>query len=180
MKVLKTEISGVLILIPDVFEDNRGYFFESYNKTVFEKLGINEEFIQDNQSKSNKGVLRGMHFQNPPFAQSKLIRVIRGSVLDVIVDLRKNSTTFGKNFSLLIDDIENKMLYIPVGFAHGFLTLEDNTIFSYKCSNTYNKEADDTLLWNDTDLNIVWNIKNPIISEKDKKGKRFAEFINKF
>ncbi len=180
MKVINTDISGVLILIPNIFEDERGYFFESYNKGVFKKIGIKDEFVQDNQSKSNKGVLRGMHFQHPPYAQSKLIRVVKGKVLDIVVDLRKKSPTYGKNFSIIIDGIEKKMLYIPVGFAHGFLTLEDNTIFSYKCSNIYNKEADDTLFWNDKDLNISWDVENPTISEKDKKGKRFADFISKF
>jgi dTDP-4-dehydrorhamnose 3,5-epimerase len=180
MKVINTVFLDVFIIIPNIMEDDRGYFFESYNKTAFEKIGIKEEFLQDNQSKSSKGVLRGLHFQHPPYAQSKLIRVVNGSVLDVVVDLRKNSLTYGKYFSLIIDDIEKKMLYIPVGFAHGFLTLEDNTIFSYKCSNTYNKEADDTLYWNDKTLNIFWNFENPIVSEKDKKGKPFANFISKF
>jgi len=180
MDILKTNISGVLIITPTIFDDDRGYFFESYNKVLFEKHGITEEFLQDNQSKSNKGVIRGLHFQHPPFAQSKLIRVIKGSVLDVVVDLRRNSETYGKNFSIIIDDNEKRMLYIPIGFAHGFLTLEDNTIFAYKCSKIYNREADDTLFWNDTDLNIIWDIKNPKISEKDKKGKRFADFISEF
>ncbi|OIP05524.1 MAG: dTDP-4-dehydrorhamnose 3,5-epimerase [Bacteroidetes bacterium CG2_30_32_10] len=180
MEVINTNISGLLIISPSVFEDERGYFYESYNKAIFEKNGIIEEFIQDNQSKSNKGVLRGMHFQNPPYAQSKLVRVIKGSVLDVALDIRKNSPTYGKYFSLIIDEYEKKMLYIPVGFAHGFLTLEDNTIFTYKCSNKYNKEAEDTLLWSDSDLNIAWNIANPTISDKDKKGKPFANFISKF
>ena len=180
MEVSNTNISGVLIISPSVFEDERGYFYESYNKAIFEKNGIIEEFIQDNQSKSNKGVLRGMHFQNPPYAQSKLVRVIKGSVLDVALDIRKNSPTYGKYFSLIIDEYEKKMLYIPVGFAHGFLTLEDNTIFSYKCSKSYNKEAEDTLLWNDQNLNIAWNTANPTISDKDKKGKTFSNFISKF
>jgi len=180
MEVINTDISGVLIISPSVFEDERGYFYESYNKALFEKSGITEEFIQDNQSKSNKGVLRGMHFQNPPYAQSKLVRVIKGSVLDVALDIRKNSPTYGKYISLIIDEYEKKMLYIPVGFAHGFLTLEDNTIFSYKCSNKYNKEAEDTLLWSDPNLNIAWNVTNPTISDKDKKGNPFANFISKF
>lgn len=180
MNVTRTDFSGLLIIKPDVFEDSRGYFFESYNKNEFEKIGIREEFLQDNQSKSNKGVIRGLHFQYPPYAQSKLIRVIKGSVFDVAVDLRKKSPTYGKYFSILIDEIEKKMLYIPIGFAHGFLTLEDNTIFSYKCSNVYNKDAEDVLFWNDPDLNIFWNFENPIVSEKDKKGRLFADFISKF
>ncbi len=180
MNVSRTDISGLLIIQPKIFEDDRGYFFESYNKNEFEKIGVRDEFLQDNQSESNKGVIRGLHFQNPPYAQSKLIRVIKGSVIDVVVDLRKKSPTYGKYFSILIDEIEKKMLYIPVGFAHGFLTLEDNTIFSYKCSNVYNKEAEDIIFWNDPDLNIQWKTENPIVSEKDKRGRLFADFISKF
>lgn len=180
MELIKTTISGVLIIKPSVFEDKRGYFFESYNKIVFEKNGIADVFVQDNQSKSNKGVIRGLHFQNPPFAQSKLVRVIKGSVLDVVVDIRKKSSTYGKYFSIVLDEFEKKMLYIPVGFAHGFLTLEDNTIFSYKCNNIYCKEAEDTLLWNDPIININWNIEQPIISDKDKNGKSFANLNSNF
>jgi dTDP-4-dehydrorhamnose 3,5-epimerase len=176
MKITETGIPGLLVITPTVHADERGYFFESYNKNLLISNGISEEFLQDNQSKSNKGVLRGLHFQHPPYAQSKLIRVIAGSVFDVVVDIRKKSPAYGKYFSMIIDDTEKKMLYIPVGFAHGFLTLQDNTVFAYKCSNVYNKDADDTIFWNDPDINIVWNNENPIISEKDRNGKKFAEF----
>lgn len=180
MQVFSTRISGLYIIQPRVFEDSRGYFFESYNKDVFLRHGITTEFLQDNESLSHKGVLRGLHFQNPPHAQAKLVRVIRGSVMDVAVDIRKNSPTYGKHFSLELSALNKTMLYIPEGFAHGFLVLEDNTIFSYKCSRTYNKEAEDGIFWNDTDLNINWNIQNPILSEKDKIAKRFREFNSPF
>jgi len=180
MDVSKTDLEGIYIITPDIYEDDRGYFFESYNKSKFDALDITEHFVQDNQSKSDKGVLRGLHFQHPPFSQSKLVRVIKGSVLDVVLDIRKKSPTYGRYFSVILDEMKKKMLYIPVGFAHGFLTLEDNTVFAYKCSNIYNKLSDDTLLWNDINLNINWNIKNPILSEKDKNGKKFADFNSPF
>ena len=134
MNSIKTPIKDLLILEPKVFEDDRGYFFESFNKKKLEDLGINVEFVQDNQSLSNKNVLRGLHFQVPPFAQGKLVRVIKGSVLDVAVDIRKESETYGQYFSVILSEQNKKMFWIPPGFAHGFLTLEDQTIFSYKCS----------------------------------------------
>ena len=137
MKFINLEIEGLSVIDPNVFEDDRGYFFESYNQSEFEKNGITDLFVQDNQSKSQKGVLRGLHFQNPPYTQAKLVRVIQGSVLDVAVDLRKGSKTYGKHFSLIISAENRKMFYVPGGFAHGFLTLEDDTIFSYKCSNEF-------------------------------------------
>lgn len=180
MKITPTPFSELLIVQPGVFEDSRGYFFESYNKTVFHQHRIVDEFSQDNQSLSQKGVLRGLHFQNPPFAQAKLVRVITGAVLDVVVDIRKKSPAYGKHFSIVLSEKNKTMLYVPEGFAHGFLVLEDDTIFSYKCSRTYNRSAEDSILWCDADLNIDWGIKNPIVSEKDKTSQPFKNFVSKF
>jgi len=180
MKISKTKINGLIIITPKVFFDDRGSFFESWNSYQFNNVGINDIFDQDNQSISSKNVLRGLHFQNPPYAQSKLVRVIKGSVLDVAVDLRKSSPTYGKHHSLILSG-ENKIsFYIPKGFAHGFLSLEDNTIFSYKCSGKYNKISEESLIWNDRDLEIDWGISNPIVSEKDLNAKYFNEFKSKF
>ena len=180
MEVLETHIKDLLIIKPKVFEDARGYFFESYNEDVFKRSGINLNFIQDNQSLSNAGVLRGLHFQAPPFAQGKLVRVITGAVLDVAVDIRKNSPTYGQNVTIELNEENKTMFYIPPGFAHGFLTLRDNTIFSYKCTNLYNKASEGTVLWNDKDINIDWNIEKPILSEKDLVGTPFKEFVSPF
>ncbi|MGB0886488.1 MAG: dTDP-4-dehydrorhamnose 3,5-epimerase [Vicingaceae bacterium] len=180
MKFIKTPLEGLMIIEPKVFLDDRGYFFEAYSEKVFCENGITDVFVQDNESKSNKNVLRGLHFQKPNYAQAKLIRVIKGKVLDVVVDLRKNSKTYGKHFKIELSEQNKKMFYVPKGFAHGFLTLENNTIFSYKCSNGYNKLAEDALLWNDKDLNIDWNISSPILSEKDKEANNFNDFITPF
>lgn len=181
MKTEETGIKGLVVITPEVFEDERGCFFESYNKEKFEKLGLPTEFIQDNQSISNKGVLRGMHFQKPPYAQGKLIRVVKGKALDVAVDLRKNSSTYKKWFSIVLDEKNKKMVYIPEGFAHGFLVLEDNTIFQYKCTAPYNKESESGIIWNDSEIGINWQlsehgINQPIVSEKDKELPLFKEF----
>ena len=180
MRIEQVPISGLIIISPNVFEDPRGYFFESYSKKAFVEAGITEEFVQSNQSLSQKGVLRGLHFQHPPHAQSKLVRVIQGSVLDVALDIRKGSPTYGQHFSIVLSAQNKTMFYVPVGFAHGFLTLEDNTIFSYKCGNYYNKPAEDGILWNDSDLNIEWNVENPILSEKDKVNTLFRDFNSPF
>ncbi|MCL2414906.1 MAG: dTDP-4-dehydrorhamnose 3,5-epimerase [Bacteroidales bacterium] len=180
MKILETKIQNLKIIEPSVFSDDRGYFFESYSHEKLKELGIDKIFVQDNESKSEKGVLRGLHFQNPPFAQAKLVRVVRGAVLDVAVDIRKNSPTYGQHVCVELSEQNKRMLYIPEGFAHGFLTLEDDTIFSYKCSQFYNKESEDSLLWNDETLNIDWGTNNPILSEKDKIAPRFSEFQSKF
>jgi dTDP-4-dehydrorhamnose 3,5-epimerase len=180
MQLIPTPLEGLFVIQPKVFADERGYFYESYNKAVFEKAGITAEFVQDNQSMSQKNVLRGLHFQNPPFAQGKLVRVIKGSVLDVAVDIRKGSPTYGEHFDIVLDEDNKTMLWIPPGFAHGFLTLEDQTIFSYKCSNVYDKASEDCILWNDPDIGIEWNVKDPILSEKDKQGKLFRDFSSKF
>tara|TARA_R110002073_G_scaffold139232_2_gene289364 strand:+ start:139179 stop:139718 length:540 start_codon:yes stop_codon:yes gene_type:complete len=179
MKIEETFIEGLLIISPNVFEDERGYFLESYNKKKLEEL-LEVDFVQDNESCSQKGVLRGLHFQKPPYAQGKLVRVITGSVLDVVVDLRTNSKTYGKYFKHILNATEKQQLYIPEGFAHGFLVLEDNSIFSYKCTNYYNKESEVSLMWNDKTINIDWQISAPTISEKDMVGESFATFNSPF
>ena len=181
MQFIETDLKGLFVIQPKVFEDSRGYFFESFNQKEFKNnTGLNINFLQDNQSKSSKNVLRGLHFQNPPHQQGKLVRVLSGSVLDIAVDIRKKSTTYGQHFKMILSNNDFKMLYIPEGFAHGFLTLEDNTIFSYKCTDFYHKEAEDCIIWNDIDLDIDWGIKEPIISEKDQHGKKFSSFASKF
>ena len=180
MEIIKTSIDGLLIIKPDVFKDDRGYFFESYNKERLAKEGLTMDFVQDNESKSAKGVLRGLHFQKPPYAQGKLVRVVKGSVMDVAVDLRKDSPTYGKWESVVLNEENKLQFWIPEGFAHGFVTLEDDTIFAYKCTNVYNKESEGSLLWNDPDINIDWNIENPLLSEKDKTSPLFKNFETPF
>jgi len=167
MIISEVSINGLKIIEPKVIKDERGVFFESYNQAQLLKEGIADNFLQDNQSVSNKGVLRGLHFQRGNYAQAKLVRVIKGSVLDIAVDLRKDSETFGKHFSIELNDRNNLMFYIPLGFAHGFIALEDNTIFVYKCSALYNKESEGGIIWNDPTLAINWGAILPIISEKD-------------
>ncbi|MCL4142179.1 UNVERIFIED_CONTAM: hypothetical protein GTU68_033605 [Idotea baltica] len=181
MKVEEIYLKGCYVITPKVFEDERGCFFESFNKQSFEKeTGIVTNFVQDNQSKSLKNVLRGLHFQTGHFAQSKLVRVIKGKVLDVCVDIRKDSPTFGKHFSVLLDDVNHKQLFIPKGFAHGFVVLEDDTIFSYKCDHYYEKSSEQGIIYNDKDLNIDWQLpsKDLILSNKDKLLPTFKNFIN--
>lgn len=160
------KIKGLIEVTPKVFEDNRGYFFESYREELFQKNGITERFVQDNQSFSTKGVLRGLHYQRAPFAQGKLVRVIMGSVLDVAVDIRPGSPTFGQYEAFLLTAQNQKMLYLPPGFAHGFVTLED-AIFTYKCTNLYDKASEGGIIYNDPALNIDWGITDPVVSEKD-------------
>jgi len=180
MNFVRTKIEGLIIVEPKIYEDERGYFYESFNKEVFEKAGINDQFVQDNQSKSQKDVLRGLHFQRPPYAQAKLVSVIKGGVLDVAVDLRRNSKTYGQYFTIELTEVNKKILYIPKGFAHGFVALEDNTIFSYKCSNFYNKQSEDAILWNDKSLNIDWGVDRPILSGKDIEAQNFNQFNSPF
>jgi dTDP-4-dehydrorhamnose 3,5-epimerase len=180
MVVKEVLIKGLIVVQPDVFYDPRGYFFESYNKEKFQQIGIADEFVQDNQSLSAKGILRGLHFQNPPFAQGKLLSVIKGSVLDVAVDIRKGSPTFGKYFSVILSGENKTMFWVPAGFAHGFLSLEDDTIFSYKCTQTYNKESEGSIRWNDPDINIDWGITQPLVSEKDRNAPLFKDFVTRF
>ena len=180
MEIIETKIKDLLVIKPDVFYDERGYFFEGYNKERFAKLGLNMDFVQDNESKSMKGVLRGLHFQKPPFAQGKLVRVVKGSVMDVAVDLRKGSATYGQWESVLLTEDNKFMYWIPEGFAHGFVCLEDNSVFPYKCTNVYNKASEGSLRWNDPDLNVNWNIESPILSEKDKISPLFKDFVTPF
>ncbi len=180
MEIIKTPIQGLLVLQPKVFEDDRGYFYEPYNKKVLADAGINDDFMQDNQSQSQKDVVRGLHFQNPPYAQSKLVRVIQGSVWDVAVDIRKKSPTYGQFYGLELNAKNKTILYIPEGFAHGFKTLENDTVFLYKCSRLYNKASEDSIRWNDPDLKITWDIESPVLSEKDKNAGLFKDFKSQF
>ena len=181
MKIEEIHLKGCFVINPKIFQDERGYFFESFNKNVFEQeTGINVNFVQDNQSMSAKYVLRGLHFQTGKYAQAKLVQVIRGKVLDVCVDIRKKSPTFGQHFSIILDDKNRKQLYIPRGFAHGFVVLENNTIFSYKCDNFYNNKNEAGIIFNDKTLNIDWGISENelIISEKDKLLPTFENLFN--
>lgn len=181
MIIIETDLAGLLLIEPKVFEDSRGYFLESYNSETFKNSGIDTLFVQDNQSFSSKGTLRGLHFQTAPYAQVKLVRAITGSIIDVAVDIRKGSKTYGKYYSTELSGENKKMLYIPDGFAHGFLTLEDNTIVQYKCSNVYNKESEGGIMWDDPDININWGlIDEPIISDKDKNNILFKDLNSKF
>ncbi len=181
MDVIATPINDLIVFVPKKFEDSRGYFFESFNQSKFNEIvGKDVLFVQDNESLSAKNVLRGLHFQTPPTAQGKLVRVVSGAVFDVAVDLRKNSPTFGKWHGELLSEENNKLMWIPEGFAHGFLSLEDNTKFLYKCTNYYSPGNEQTILWNDPLINIDWKISEPIISEKDKKGATFTDFITPF
>ena len=181
MKIITTNIDGVYLIKPRIFKDDRVVFFESFNEQIFKKkIDSKLNFVQDNQSLSYKGVLRGLHFQNPPHSQAKLVSVVKGSVIDVVVDLRKDSVTYGKYILEELSEYNNHQLFVPKGMAHGFLTLEDNTIFSYKCSGFYHKESEDSLLWNDSTLNIKWPNSNPILSKKDKNAKKFSSFVSPF
>jgi dTDP-4-dehydrorhamnose 3,5-epimerase len=170
MKVTETGLQDCFVIEPTIFDDGRGSFFESFNLQKFqEKVGLNINFVQDNQSISQRGVLRGLHFQKGEFAQAKLVRVIKGRVLDVVVDIRKNSETFGQTFSIELTGENNKQLFVPRGFAHGFSVLEDDTIFSYKCDNYYHKASEGGILFNDKTLQIDWKLKKEeiLLSEKD-------------
>lgn len=180
MKIIETSIPDLIEIEPAIFGDSRGYFYESYNAETFAKHGLDIVFTQDNQSLSEKGVLRGLHFQNPPYAQGKLVRVINGAVLDVALDIRKGSPTYGQHHKVLLTGENKKMFWVPPGFAHGFLTLEDNTIFSYKCTNLYHKESEGSVLWNDDELKIDWGIENPSLSQKDIESPSFRELDTQF
>ncbi|NVK63170.1 MAG: dTDP-4-dehydrorhamnose 3,5-epimerase [Flavobacteriales bacterium] len=180
MTITKTEIEGLLILEPRVFKDDRGLFFESFNEKLFEAEAGNIRFVQDNQSVSKKGVLRGLHFQNPPHAQGKLVRVAKGSVIDVAVDIRRDSPTYGKHVAVELSAENNKQFWIPAGFAHGFVALEDDTIFCYKCTDYYAPECEGSLLWNDETLKIDWGIETPLVSPKDEVAPTFTNFETSF
>ena len=178
MQISKFEIEGLLLIEPRLFQDERGFFFESYNATKYaEILGEATNFVQDNISVSKKNVLRGLHFQEPPFSQGKLVTVLQGKVLDVAVDIRENSKTYGQHQAVELSAENKHQFWIPPGFAHGFIALEENTLFSYKCTNFYSPEHEKTIKWNDPILAINWgDVFNPIISEKDQVGQSFIEF----
>ena len=176
MQVIDTILEGVKIIVPKVFLDDRGYFFESFNDKEFREKVCNTTFVQDNQSKSCKGTLRGLHWQAPPFAQSKLVRVTKGAVIDVAVDVRVGSPTFGKHVSVKLSDENNFQLFIPRGFAHGFIALTDDVIFQYKCDNLYNKASERAVRWDSINWNLEeYNIETPLLSDKDKVHKLLSE-----
>lgn len=180
MEIIPTPFQGLKLIQPKVWGDARGHFFESYSEAAFKVAGLPTDFVQDNQSLSAAGILRGLHFQAPPFAQGKLVRVIAGAVLDVVVDIRKSSPTYGQHFKIELSADNKKMLWIPPGFAHGFLTLQDDTIFVYKVTGLYNKESEGGLLWNDPELGIDWGVADPLLSDKDKVLPCLADFKTPF
>ena len=182
MEIIKTNIEGVVIIEPRIFKDDRGYFFESFSQREFEEKVCKTTFVQDNESKSGYGVLRGLHFQKPPFAQSKLVRVIKGAVLDVAVDIRKGSLTFGQYVSVELTGENHRQFFIPRGFAHGFSVLSEEVIFQYKCDNFYSPQSEGAIAWNDPDLNIDWRIpaEKVVLSEKDSKHPRLKDWQNVF
>ncbi len=178
MEVIKTDIEGVVIIEPKIFGDARGYFYESFNAAEFEsKTGVKTTFVQDNQSKSSYGVLRGLHFQKPPYAQSKLVRVVQGCVVDVAVDIRKGSLTFGKYVAVELSDENHRQLFIPRGFAHGFIVKSPTAIFQYKCDNLYAPQAEGAIAWDDAEIGIDWGVatNDILLSEKDKHHPTLAE-----
>lgn len=182
MEIIKTNIEGVVIIEPRIFKDDRGYFFESFSQREFEEKVCKTTFVQDNESKSSYGVLRGLHFQKPPFAQSKLVRVIKGAVLNVAVDIRKGSPTFGQYVSVELTGENHRQFFIPRGFAHGFSVLSEEVIFQYKCDNFYSPQSEGAIAWNDPDLNIDWRIpaEKVVLSEKDSKHPRLKDWQNVF
>lgn len=183
MDLIKTDIDGIVILEPRVFADARGYFFESYSRRVFDELiGRRVDFVQDNESCSSHGVMRGLHFQRPPYAQAKLVRCVSGAVLDVAVDIRRGSPTYGRHVSCLLSADNHRMFFIPRGFAHGFAVLSDTAVFHYKCDNYYHPEADGGISIVDTSLGIDWtiDISEAILSDKDKRQPRLADFNTPF
>ena len=182
MEIIKTNIEGVVIIEPRIFKDGRGYFFESFSQREFEEKVCKTTFVQDNESKSSYGVVRGLHFQKPPFAQSKLVRVIKGAVLDVAVDIRKGSPTFGQYVSVELTGENHRQFFIPRGFAHGFSVLSEEVIFQYKCDNFYSPQSEGAIAWNDSDLNIDWRIpvEEVVLSEKDSKHPKLKDWQSVF
>ena len=178
-EIKQTSLPGLLEIFPRVFPDSRGYFFESFRQDWLDQLGVHESWVQDNQSFSQKGTVRGIHFQRGVHAQAKLVRVIAGKVLDVAVDLRKGSPSFGQVYSTILDTEKNNLLYIPAGFGHGFSVLED-AVFVYKCSNYYHKDSEGGVRWSDLSLGIDWQVSEPIVSEKDQILPTLAEFVEAF
>ena len=182
MPFIKTDFSGLILFEPKIFEDSRGYFFESYNEKLFQENGFQIKFVQDNQAKSTYGVIRGLHYQLNPFAQTKLVRALSGAILDVVVDLRKNSPTYGKSFSIELSAENKKQLLVPPGFAHGYSVLSDTAEVFYKCDKLYNKQSEGGILYNDPALAIDWKV-NPdkaIVSEKDTQYPTLANSVNNF
>lgn len=180
MKIRKTKIDGLILFEPTVFEDERGYFFENFRQEFLEESGVDLNFVQENESMSNMGSLRGLHLQAPPYAQDKLIRVVRGAILDVAVDVRKQSPTYGSHIALELNEKNKHSFLVPKGFAHGFYCLEDNTIVQYKCSAYYNKASEIGIIWNDPDIGINWPQGDHILSEKDIILPSFGEFKSPF
>jgi dTDP-4-dehydrorhamnose 3,5-epimerase len=176
MQIKETGFDGLIEIVPDIYHDERGWFFEFYKESTLKQFGIERKFPQENMSFSQKGVVRGLHFQMPPFEQAKLATVISGKVVDVVVDLRKGSRTFGEFYQCQLDSVRKNMLLVPEGFAHGFAALEDS-IFFYKCSNVFNKPSESGVLWNDPKLNIQWPVNKPIVSDKDKLLPTFEELL---
>lgn len=177
MKVRTTQIKDLIVFENDVFIDNRGYFLESYNELWFKKLKIDVHFSQDNVSMSKKGVLRGLHFQEQPYSQAKLVQVLQGEVFDVAVDLRRDSSTFKQWHAEILNDSNQKLMFIPEGFAHGFIVLSDYALFHYKCSSAYNVESSKTIKWDDKDINILWPIEPISISDKDQNGQSLKDYL---
>lgn len=183
MKVEKTKIDGLLIITPEIFKDDRGYFFESFNQDKFkEETGIDVNFVQDNESESSMGVLRGLHFQVPPYSQTKLVRVVKGNVFDVAVDLRKGSPTYGEHVSVILNENNHKQFFIPKGFAHGFCTISDKAIFQYKCDEYYAPGHEGGIIYNDKTINIDWPLveKDLILSSKDLRHNTLENFETPF
>lgn len=176
MNVQNLSLGGLLLIEADVFTDDRGYFIELFHEEKYFMLGVKEEFRQDNLSVSKKNVVRGLHFQVEPFEQGKLVRVIKGAALDVVVDIRPDSPTFGRHESVMLTGDNRKVLWIPPGFAHGFSVLEDETVFHYKCTNFYNKDSEKGIRFDDGELNIDWQVKNSLVSEKDMQLMTFGEY----
>ena len=181
MNIFKTSIEGLLIIEPTVFGDSRGYFMESFSQRKFLDIIGDINFVQENESKSKYGVIRGLHFQNEPYSQSKLVRVVKGRVLDVVVDIRPESPTYGHHLAIELSEENKQQLFIPKGFAHGFSVLSSEAIFQYKCDNYYNPESEGAIIWNDPQLNIDWKIpkKDIILSEKDQTNNMFCALLNK-
>ncbi|MBC8082879.1 MAG: dTDP-4-dehydrorhamnose 3,5-epimerase [Hymenobacter sp.] len=180
MEIKQHTLAGVVEFLPRVFGDARGAFFESFSTRLVEQAGVRHEWVQDNQSSSARGVLRGLHFQRPPHAQAKLVRVAQGRALDVVVDIRRNSETYGQHLLVELDARRYNVLYVPVGFAHGFVALEDDTLFLYKCSDYYQPTAEGGLRWNDPALGISWNLDDALISDKDQALPLLADFESPF
>ena len=179
-KKSETHLEGLVIIDPDVFADERGFFKETYNQNHFKDIGLDLKFVQDNVSYSQKGTLRGLHFQAPPHEQGKLVSVLKGTAIDVAVDIRKSSPTYGQHIAVEISGENHRMVYVPPGFAHGFSVLSLDCLFCYKCTGMYNKQAEGGILWNDPDLNIDWQVETPIISGKDQQNTLFKDFETPF